>query len=117
MIVLEEPEMDRPLNLLPCALCKQPRVLKKGDYCNACATKWDRIYEEYFIVTDTETVADVSEISGIAPEYLKAKMENAAERHCVYVIFYGKGAWNEIVISDRFHVPFIMESILSKEQE
>lgn len=108
--------MDRPLNLKPCQRCKKKKVLHPGDYCNLCATQWESRTSEYFVV-NPETLDDVAEVSGVDRAYLKAKQESAFERACVYVIFYGKETWNEIVISERFYLPKVMENLLSRLED
>jgi hypothetical protein len=53
------------LQLQPCRECGEPKVLKPGDYCVACALSWDQARDEYFVV-DPDSASDIAEISGLA---------------------------------------------------
>lgn len=109
--------MDKLLNLKPCAGCKKQKVLNPGDYCIACALKWEPMPgDSYFIVTPN-TLADIVEATGIEGSYLKAKQEHAFEKNCKYVVYYSKGEWKEIVINDSFHLPTVMKRLFERENQ
>lgn len=98
------------LGLLPCAGCKEAKVLKQGDYCVMCALEWPST--PFYIVVTPKTLDKAIRDSGMAGEYLKAKSDRAFETFKSYVIYCINGEWKEIVISDKFHVPTVMKNLL-----
>jgi hypothetical protein len=100
--------------LLPCAGCKQAKVLKYGDYCVVCSLEWPE--NSNYIVVTTKTLDKAIHDSGLTGEYLKAKSDLAFENYQSYVIYCIDGEWKEIVISDKFHVPTVMKNLLAKSQ-
>lgn len=99
-------------DLVPCAGCKQPRVLKLGDYCRECALEWPE--NSTYIIVSPNTIEKAIHDSGMTGEYLKAKSEKAFENYQTYVIYFKDGEWKEICISDFFHVPTAMKNLLAK---
>jgi hypothetical protein len=50
----------------------------------------------------------------LAGDYLRAKSDKAFEDYKSYVIYEQDGEWKEIVINDKFPVPFVMKNLLAK---
>lgn len=101
------------MELVPCAGCGIAKVLKTGDYCIACALKWEPRTPDYIII-GPGTIDEAADSSGIAKAYLKAKSDEAFENYQSYVIYPVKDEWREITISDRLHVPTVMKHLLEK---
>lgn len=97
-------------DLLPCAGCKKAKVLKPGDYCVACALEWPEA--PGYIVVTPKTLEKAVRDSGLAGDYLRAKSDRAFEQYQSYVIYYVSGEWREILISDKFPVPYVMKNLL-----
>jgi len=116
MIIFEEPELDTP-SLQPCVSCKKHKVIHPGDYCNSCALKWEPVFGDSYFLVIPSSVADIMEATGIDGAYLNAKQERAFEKHCKYVVYFHKGEWREIVISDGFHLPTIMKRIFERDND
>lgn len=100
------------LDLLPCTNCKEPRVLKLGDYCATCALEPE---PRYFIIKPA-TLDHVARVTGISHEYLNAKQERAFENFQVYVVYGTDDDWAEVLISERFHIEGAMQQLLTKKK-
>lgn len=98
------------LGLLACAGCKEPKVLKLGDYCRECALEPE---PAYFEVTPG-SLNRVAVITGMAREFLNAKQEKAFENYQRYVVYYADGQWRDIVISEKFSTQIIMRNLFKK---
>lgn len=97
-------------DFLPCAGCKELKVLKLGDYCLACALEPAPDY----IIVKPDSLEHAALRSGITREYLNAKQERAFENYQVYVIYFAKDEWQEITISERLPVAVVMKNLLEK---
>lgn len=107
--------MGIELDLLPCRNCGQPKVVRPGDYCKSCALTWDSLTakDEYFVV-DEGTIEDTAQVTGKHVEYLRGKMEAAAEDNCSFVLYSARSEWQEIQISERFYIPNVMARIFAR---
>lgn len=99
----------------PCESCGLSKVVTPGDYCRACAAVWRLPVtdDEYFVVS-LDTVEHAVESSGLAASYLKSKAKQANNRGQAYVIYFAKGQWEEITISERFHLPTVMQFLFKE---
>lgn len=102
-------------DLLPCAGCKELKVLKLGDYCAQCALDWPS--GPYYIVVMPKTIDECIRASGLDGEYLYARSNKAFERFQQYIIYFVDGDWKEVVISDQFHIPTVMKNLMKKRGE
>lgn len=106
------------LGLYPCISCGRPKVVKTGDYCVDCALQWVQTVSEHeYIIISPATLNLAEQRSGVTREYMFAKMERAFENYQHYVIFFAKGGWREIVISDRFYIPVIMQNLFEQLED
>jgi hypothetical protein len=112
----EEPD-DR-IYFNPCTSCGMSNVLKPGDYCRACATTW-RLpsAENEYIIVSPATLEAATLQSGIAKSYLKAKQEEAFERDQKYVIYFARGQWDDLIVSNRFYLPVVMKFLFEQLEE
>lgn len=102
-------------NFAPCASCGRAKVLKPGDYCLSCALDPALPASEHEYIILSQTTLDIAaDKSGIAREFLVAKMNRAFENFQHYVIFKVRDEWWDITISDTFYIPAIMKNIFNR---
>lgn len=102
-----------PPRLNPCRSCGKPRVIRPGDYCRDCAIRWRQpsAEGEYLVVTP-HTLDEAVELTGMGKSYLRAKQEQAFFGYAKYVIFEANGEWHDVVVSDVFYLPKVMENLI-----
>lgn len=106
--------MEGP-SLNPCASCGKHKVLKPGDYCRSCAIISDLPDGKYEYVILSRAMLDIAaEKSGMAREFLVAKMDLAFEHNQQYIIFRTGEQWHDILIHDRFPVPVVMKRLFER---
>lgn len=111
-------ELDVKPNLLPCASCGRPKVLKLGDYCITCALDPALTASEHeYVILSPATLDLAVEKSGIARQFLSAKMDKAFEHSQSYVIFKARGQWHDILIHDAFYLPIVMKKLFEKMED
>lgn len=114
-MMYEEFDPNTPIKLNLCRRCGKERVLKPGDYCRECAViSDDRVAEDTYIIVEPHTLEDTIRKTGIAKTYLQAKYARAQEMNCRYVVFYIREGWQDIVVSKKFYLPQVMETVFER---
>ena len=110
--------LPRPYRFNICVSCGRRRVLKPGDYCRRCALLENKLLVDgkYFVV-EPHTLPAVVLATGLEENFLLSKHRYAYENGCVYVVFFAREEWQDIVIDERFHVPTVMEQLFKRLED
>lgn len=110
-----EPKLNR------CRCCGRDKVVRPGDWCRDCALlPNDLATSEAYIIVEPHTLDDTARKTGVARNFLKAKMQQADLLNCQYVVFRHpalKDNWRDVVIDEYFYLPRVMQTVFERLED